>query len=534
MALPLSTLRQTNLMARQPASSPAAKTAAPSLSALLKKRPERDTKALLADIAALNGLAGQSRRPEATEKALAWCEVASRRKLDAAGRGLVNFYAAHAWIGRHHERKNTSGAWEQPEIEKAIFHLKKAVDDPAFLFFDELLRCQNLTLLGNQYSYVGDFIHALEYWDRAIETDTSFGMALGNRGKGIAGYAGLIADDSLTPVFLGMALDNLAASIDEDARYYGDEQGREYFRAELEKIEATLTDPGSETALARLSAMRTEKSGKDKGFRKWCLSKKLYLNPYNDLCRVNAAAFDIMEQPGVRPAALSILPPPIRFLSQLRREYIAARRLCHDAVTSRALRGIRKGENLPGETESWQLAVESLKLAYRPAWALLPKIAHIVNGYFDLRLPESRIGLKTVWYKNGHPSEGLADVFSGSANWPLRGLFWLSKSLPSERGSPSLEPRSALLKTLAEELDKRCLRVVELDSPDGQIIGGTLSRRQLEGATLKVLGLARAAIVYLTQAIAFEEAKKTAQKNSRPAASVHSSEPTPVNTAAGS
>lgn len=112
-----------------------------------------------------------------------------------------------------------------------------------------------------------------------------------------------------------MTRDNLAASID-NAHHDGDERGREYFRAEPEKIGATLTDPGSETALARLFAMRTEKSGKDKDFRKRYLSKKRYLNPYNPLRRVNAAASDIMEQPGIRPAALSMLPPPIRLLSQ--------------------------------------------------------------------------------------------------------------------------------------------------------------------------------------------------------------------------
>ena len=64
------------------------------------------------------------------------------------------------------------------------------------------------------------------------------------------------------------------------------------------------------------------------------------------------------------------------------------------------MRGIRKGENLPCETESRQLAIGSLKPACRPARAILGEIARIVNGYPDLRLPEARMGLKTVRYKN--------------------------------------------------------------------------------------------------------------------------------------
>ena len=97
-----------------------------------------------------------------------------------------------------------------------------------------------------------------------------------------------------------MAPDNLAASID-DAHHDGDERGREYFRAEPEKIGATLTDPGSETALARLCAMPTEKSGKKMDFRKQGLSKKRYLNPYNHLRRINAAAFDSWDSPAFFP-----------------------------------------------------------------------------------------------------------------------------------------------------------------------------------------------------------------------------------------
>ncbi|MCZ4065815.1 LA2681 family HEPN domain-containing protein [Oxalobacter aliiformigenes] len=498
------------------------KTATSSLATLLKKRPARDANALLADIAALTKLAGHAKNPGVAEKVLSWCETAAKRKLDATQRCLLDFYTANAWICRHHERKNASNAaWEQPEIEKAIYHLRKAVDDPAFLFFDELLRCRILTLSGNQHGYMGDFIHAIEYWDRAIETDTRFGMALGNRGKGIAEYAELIGDDTLKPVFLGMATDNLEAATDDDARYFGDEQGKEYFRAELEKIDATLSGSDSDAAPVCGTPRQTDKPGKNRNFRKWCLTEKLYLNPYNDLCQANAAAYDIMEQPVSNPSPLHIMPPAIRFLSQIRQEYIAARHLCHEALSSKVLRDARKSENAETDRKGWSLAVETLKLACRSAWSLLPKIARTVNLYFDLKLPDGKTGLKTVWYKNGNPAEGLADAFAGSTNWPLRGLFWLSKALPPERLSPSTDPHSLLLKAIAEELGHRYLRIVELDLPSGQIVDGTLSRRKLEDATLKALVLARGAIVYLTQAISIEETRKKIQAESHAGGNVY-------------
>lgn len=482
-------------------------TAAPLLAVLLKKRPARDTHIFLADIDALTKLAGQSENPGAAEKALSWCKIAAKRKLDATQHCQLDFHTARAWICRHHEQKNVSGAaWEQPEIEKAIHHLRKAVDNPAFPFFDELLRCRILTLLGNQYSYMGDFIHALNYWNHAIGTDPRFGMALGNRGKGIAEYAELIGDDTLKPVFLAAAHSDLEAATADDAHYYGDAQGREYFRAELEKIEATLPDSDRDFPTAATLPFRIDKSGKNRDFRKWCLTEKLYLNPYNDLCCTHAAAGDIMGQSLFSPPSSRIMSPAIRFLTQIRLEYIAVRHLCYETLSSKALRNARKEENMEDNRKGWTLAVETLKLTYRSAWSLLPKIARIVNFYFELKQPEAKTGLKTVWYKNGNPADGLADVFAGSANWPLRGLFWLSKALPPERLSPSsLDPHSLLLKTIANELGYRYLRIVELDSPTGQIVDGTLSRRKLEDATLEILGLVRGAIVYLTQAISIEE-----------------------------
>ncbi len=363
---------------------------------------------------------------------------------------------------------------------------------------------------------MGDFIHAIEYWDRAIETDTSFGIALGNRGKAIAEYADLMADDTLKPVFLGTATDNLAAATDDDARDYGDAQGREYFHAELEKIEAPLPDTDSDTAITCGIFPRMDKPGKNKEFRKWCLSEKLYLNPYNDLCCANAA-YDIMEQPVSGTSPLRIMPPAIRFISQIRHEYVAIRHLYHEALSSKALQ-TRRDMNAETDRKGWSLAVETLKLAYRSVWSLLPRIALTVNLYFALELPEAKTGLKTVWYKNGNPTKGLADAFAGSTNWPLRCLFWLLRARPPERLLPSIDLHSPLLKTIAETLGHRYLRIVKLDSPSGQIVDSTLSRRTLEHATLRALLLARAAIVYLTQAISIEEAhKKDLEKTGTPA-----------------
>lgn len=505
------------------------------LNALLKSEPARNVALLLEKIGTLVELAGRRKNPEATEKALQWCAIAKRKRLNGVQRCLLDYYTANAWISRQHEKKTSASRqaaqWEQPEIEQAIFHLQKAVNDPAFPFLDELLRCKILTGLGNQFAFMGHFIGALTYWDRAIEIDPAFGMALGNRGKGIAEYAELIADDDMKPVFFGIALENLLASTSGTARYFGDGQGREYFRAEQEKIEALLYNPEDETGLTRASRAKAGKTGKGKSRQKWKLLNKLYLNPLNDLCRTAAAAGDLMEQPETVPSSLRKTPQAFRFLAQIRLEYVAARRLACDSLNAKAIRKVKKTGLSASENEplAYSLALEPLKLSYRCACSLLPKLASVIHLYFNLAPANGKTSLKNIWYKNGTPASGIDAVFTRSDNWLLRSLFWLSKELPAERQLPCINPGNDRLKKIADELENRYLRVVELEPADDAIVDNTISRDKLEKATTEILQLVRTAIVYLTLALHIEEKKRRKMEKDNPESAEYASLQTSLN-----
>ena len=480
-------------MARKKISVAPTRTKNMELDALIKSVPGRNPALLLDKIGVLVELAGRQKNPEATEKALEWCAIAKRKKLNGVQRCLLDYYTANAWISRHHEKKTAtrrqSTHWEQPEIEQAIFHLQKAVNDPAF------------------------------------------GMALGNRGKGIAEYAELIADDDKKPVFFGIALENLLASTSDTARYFGDGQGKEYFRAEQEKIEAMLYNPDDKTSLACATSVKGGKAGKNKSARKWKLLHKLYLNPVNDLCRTPAAAYDLMEQPETMPSSLRMTPQAFRFLLQIRLEYIAARQLACDSIHAKAVRKVKKNglANTENEPLAYSLAMESLKLAYRSAYSLLPKIAQVIRLYFRLKPDHGKTGLKNVWYRDGNPANGLASVFTRSDNWLLRSLFWLSKELPSERLLPSINADSDRLKTIADELENRYLRVVELEPADDAIVDNTITRDKLEKAATDVLSLVRNAIVYLTLALHIEEKKRRQTEKDNPESAEYASVQTSLN-----
>lgn len=106
-------------------------------------------------------------------------------------------------------------------------------------------------------------------------------------------------------------------------------------------------------------------------------------------------------------------PQAFRFLLQIRLEYIAARQLACDSIHAKAVRKVKKNglANTENEPLAYSLAMESLKLAYRSAYSLLPKIAQVIRLYFRLKPDHGKTGLKNVWYRDGNPANGLP-VFS--------------------------------------------------------------------------------------------------------------------------
>jgi hypothetical protein len=63
------------------------------------------------------------------------------------------------------------------------------------------------------------------------------------------------------------------------------------------------------------------------------------------------------------------------------------------------------------------------------AYSLLEKVSYFLNHYLALGIPERRTGFRSFWYDGQERQRGLRPEFDACDNWPLRGLFWLSKDL---------------------------------------------------------------------------------------------------------
>src|SRR5262249_17504651 len=132
--------------------------------------------------------------------------------------------------------------WEQPEFERQIIHLRRALSGDGFKKLHSLRRCQILTNLGNLLNTVGRFVEAIEYWDGALAVIPSFGMAQGNRGYGLTFYARALYDEGHRPVFLRHAYVALRAALssDHDDLSGVDACARDVFSKEVACLESTL------------------------------------------------------------------------------------------------------------------------------------------------------------------------------------------------------------------------------------------------------------------------------------------------------
>jgi hypothetical protein len=113
----------------------------------------------------------------------------------------------------------------------------------------------------------------------------------------------------------------------------------------------------------------------------------------------------------------------------MKQEFVSARWLLYEGLNARTTHFSDRQVTLYNTLDypSYGLGVERLKAAYRIAYSLLDKIAFFLNDYAKLNINERQIYFRTIWYENCDRNNPIRPIFEQSKNWPLRGLFWLSK-----------------------------------------------------------------------------------------------------------
>jgi hypothetical protein len=203
----------------------------------------------------------------------------------------------------------------------------------------------------------------------------------------------------------------------------------------------------------------------------------------------------------------------------MKQEFVSARYLCYEGVNGDRPHYSDREVLLYNTLDypSYSIAVEKMRTAFRIAYSLLDKIAYFLNTYLALGHKPNKVSFRSVWYETkGSERRPLLQHFSVCKNWPLRGLFWLSKDIFEDDFRLVTEPDAQALKDVRDHLEHKYLQLHEGwavdafstgDDEKSQAvqIGLHLSRNDFAVRTLRVLKLVRAALIYLSLAVHREE-----------------------------
>jgi hypothetical protein len=415
------------------------------------------------------------------------------------------------------QQVNLDADWTigRTEMTRGLFHLRKCIAIPEFKDAQKELRCQAYTNLGNHFSHVGQFIEAIHYWGKALEIIPYFPMAMGNMGMGLYRYASAQHLDAHQGIFVHQAYQWLKGGY-ALKKFIHASAAREFSKL-IKAIEKSWPEEFLEREMDFSFALGKQRKLKE--YREWGLANGLYLNPLNDLGALELASHDCLHLPSMT-VALDERPKYHSLYNQLKQEYGTARFLFYEGTQlparSYSDKDIKLVDTLDYADYSFNL--EKIKIAYRLIYSIFDKVAYFLNDYLAIGIPVNQISFRVLWHADPK-GETLRPQFSGSPNLALKALYWLSRDLFDKGSSQELlEPEAKELADIRNHIEHRSFKIKQYGNW-GEIEDGftfAIGREEFELKTLKQLKLARAALIYLSLAIHWEEKHRVKKEHAIP------------------
>ncbi len=434
------------------------------------------------------------------------------KNANATEKVILRFYEANCY-GAIAKIKSANSdyrwSWHEDERVSEILALRQAVAEPSFSKLDPIIQCKILTNLGNNLNHLGRSIEAIRHWDKSLEILPNFAMALGNKGKGLIYYGQSLYDYSHTGILAAYAKDELNKAISEDALWdsglhpEASDQFEHYHDSSIKYLDSIEYNFDF-----NLDQWPLGHSEDEKHYRGWCLHNRLFLSPLNDAMTLTAAAQDVIHLPS-HTYKIEEKPRFPNYYNLLKQEYVAARCMLYEAMN--------KGDEHMSDSDVLLLdgfdgvqfgyRTEQLKTAYRLAYSLFDKIGLFLNDYYSVGMNAGAVNFRTIWGKRKANGIEFYPCFSESKNWPLRGLYYLSKDLFDENFKDVALPDSQELANLRNRTEHRFLSLQ--DYPANVQDTETHAYKTIadfEDKAMRILSMAREALIYLSLAMHREEA----------------------------
>lgn len=436
------------------------------------------------------------------------------KRLDFAvgsERVILLYYKSNAYAGIVNSKTRDFDyvwSWNQPDSVKNLLELRRAVKEPNFNSVDPIRRCQIYTSIANRLNSLGRPIAANDYWLQALEIIPLFAKALINRANCLSkDYARMLYDGGHQVILLSAARSLFDAALGKALWESGD---REDIAPWLEKTRRDIEEYLSKVEYKEdfeLNQWSLGDTEEERLYRGWCLDNRLFLNPINDALIASVAATDVLHLPSHAYNAWEAPRYPL-YYNLMKQEYISARyrlyRVIHEQDPEFTKRDVAMLDS--GEGQALGHYTEDIKAAFRSSYSIFDKVSLFLNDYYNIGATVAGVNFRSIWYENYSSSTRIIrPVFETSKNWPLRGLYFLSKDLFDANFVETAEPDAKELLQLRNQIEHRFLSLQNIVTEKNSDIHQFISLNDLIARTLRLLRMARESLIYTSLAMHVEE-----------------------------
>lgn len=449
---------------------------------------------------------------EMLEQSLAECDLLIE-EMDSYNCSILYFYKANCYSAiRTIEKQFQDDTWDWHQEKRIleILNLRQAIKEDGFEQLEDLMKCKILTNLANSLSSLGRVIEANKYYERALAQIDNFAMGIGNKAIGLFHYAQHLYDGGHAGAFFFYINKELSrfdtesllwdCGIQKDA-LTAFHKYKKYTDGILNDIQFNHNFDFNNFSLGE---------GEDEqDYREWCLKNKLFINPLNDLLQAKIAATDIFHLPD-HIYNINEDPRFPKYFNILKQELITSRYMLYefgamqldhlsdnDVFLENGLDGVEFGYRN-----------ELLKNSLRISYSIFDKIALFLNDYMKVGLKVDGLNFRNIWGKYQNKKLELFPCFANNDNWPLRGLYFLSKDLYSPNFKDVAEPEAREVHEIRNMAEHRYLGIQEYAAQvDNTDYMKYITVDDLHSKALKMLSLAREGLIYLSLAMHVEESK---------------------------
>ncbi len=448
------------------------------------------------------------------QKAINLSEELAHKRLSSKERSMFHYFLSVAYGDllsiKYRKLKHFPWKWQKEEFEKEIINLRLAIMENGFELLSDEYRCRIFTNLGNLFDTIGRFFDSLVYWEKALAINPNFKDAICNKAIALEAFSTVVYDNDQKRIFLKHALIQYQSALPLIIK--------NELTTSINKIEELTKKIGKYCCdcdcIDKLNKISLGNSSEEIKYRTWCLDNHIFLHPINELGKFSSAAYDFVSLPDIRTKLNTGMGLQGLF-NQLKQEFVSARYMYYEGIKYKGAHFSDKQVPLINTLDYpiYCLNIEKIKYAYKTAYSLFDKIAYFLKIYYNIKLDVDNIYFRNIFFENCK-KKLLWSKFRNIHNLPLRGLFWIYRDLHDKDSTfiNSIEPEAQALAEIRNKITHGYLKVHEFIMPSRVKSGFlkddlslSISRRDLESKTLKLLLLARSAIIYLSFSVYVEE-----------------------------